>query len=63
MVNGIKTIWVWHETPEENWRMHRPKHWEFKNEDEDNIPNMLSDKNHQVSSQKFRQITESLIFR
>ena len=35
---------VWFETPEEGWRMHQPKHYEYNNEDEDNSPNILSDK-------------------
>ena len=30
------------------------KCWDYDNKDEDNSPNTLSDKNYQVSSQKFR---------
>ena len=30
-----------HETPEEGRRTHRPKRSEYKNEDEDNNPNIL----------------------
>ena len=47
---------VWHKTPEEDRRTHRPKHCEFNNEDEDNNPNTLSAKNYQASSQKIWQI-------
>ena len=33
--------WVWHETPEEGWRMHPPKHCKHNNEDEDNSSNKV----------------------
>ena len=42
-----------HKTLEESQRTH----CEYINEDEDNSLNSLSNKNHQASSQKFRQIT------
>ena len=35
--------------------MHQPKRCEYNNEDEDNSPNIWSDKNHQTLSQKFTQ--------
>ena len=41
-------------TPEEGRRIQWPKRCEKKNKDEDNSPKTLTDKNHQVSSQKFR---------
>ena len=44
------------QTPEEDWRTYRLKHCEYNNEDEDNSPKTLNDKNHQASSQKFRQL-------
>ena len=34
-----------HETPEEGWRMHWPKRWEYNNKKEDDSFNILSDKN------------------
>ena len=43
------------QTPEKDWRTYRPKLCENKNKDEDNKPKNLNDKNHQASSQKFRQ--------
>ena len=43
------------ETPEEGRRIHKPKRCEYSNKDEDNSPKTLNDKNHQASSQKFRQ--------
>ena len=36
--------WVWHETPEEDWRTQWAK-CKYNNEDEDNNPNTLNDKN------------------
>ena len=47
---------VWQETPEEGRRTHRPTRYEYNNKDEDNSPKTLSDKNHQASSKKFRQL-------
>ena len=49
--------WVWHG---EGWRTYQPK-CVYNNEDELNSPNILSDKNYQASSHKFRQITKSLM--
>ena len=49
-------FWVWHETPEKDRGTYQPKHCEYNNEDKDNSPNILSDKNYKTSSQKFRQI-------
>ena len=46
---------VRHETPEEGQRTYQPKCCEYKNEDEGNCPNILSDKNYQASTQKFKQ--------
>ena len=43
------------QTPEEGWRTYRPKRCGNNNKDEDNSPKTLYDKNHQASSQKFRQ--------
>ena len=47
------------QTPEKGCRTYRPKHCENNNKDEDNSPKTLNDKNHQVSSQKFRQLISS----
>ena len=44
------------QTPEEGRRTYQPKCCRNNNKDEDNIPKTLNDKNHQVSSQKFRQL-------
>ena len=41
------------QTPEEGRRTYRPKRY---NKDEDKSPKTLNDKNHQASSQKFRQL-------
>ena len=46
---------VW-QTPEEDRRSYRPKSWGNNNKNEDNSPKTLNDKNHQASSQKFRQL-------
>ena len=46
--------WVW-QTPEEGQRTYQPKCCGNNNKDEDNSPKTLNDKNHQASSQKFRQ--------
>ena len=42
--------------PEEGQRTYRPKRYGNNNKDEDNSPETLNDKNHQASSQKFRQL-------
>ena len=44
-------------TPEEVQRTYRPKRCGNNDKDEDNSPKTLNDKNHQASSQKFRQLT------
>ena len=38
------------QTPEEGWKTYHLKHCEYNNEDEDNSPKTLNDKNHQASS-------------
>ena len=52
------------QTPEEGWSTYRPKRCGNNNKDEDNSLKTPNDKNHQASSQKFRQLilydTESL---
>ena len=48
---------VWHETYEEDQKIHLPKYYEYNNEDGDNSSNPPSDKDYQASSQKFRHIT------
>ena len=53
---------VWHDIPKEGWRTHWQKPYEYNNEDEDNSPNILSDKNYQASSQKFRHRILSCFF-
>ena len=45
------------QTPEESQRTYQPKCCGNNNKDEDNSPKTLNDKNHQASSQKFRQQT------
>ena len=49
------------QTPKEGQRTYQSKHYRNKNKDEDNSPKTLNDKNHQASSQKFRQLIPSLI--
>ena len=44
------------QTPEEGQRTYQSKRCGNNNEDEDNSPKTLNDKNHQASSQKFRQL-------
>ena len=44
------------QTTEEGRRTYWLKHCGNNNEDEDNSPKTLNDKNHQASSQKFRQL-------
>ena len=46
---------VW-QTPEEGQQTYQPKNCGNNNKDEDNSPKTLNDKNHQVLSQKFRQL-------
>ena len=41
---------------EEGRRTYRPKRCGNNNKDEDNSPKTLNNKNHQASSQKFRQL-------
>ena len=45
------------QTPEEGRRIYQPKRGGNNNKDEDNSPKTLNDKNHQTSSQKFRQLS------
>ena len=44
------------QTPEEGRGTYQPKHCGNNNKDEDNRAKTLNDKNHQASSQKFRQL-------
>ena len=44
------------QTHEEGQRTYRPKRCGNENKDEDNSPKTFNDKNHQASSQKFRQL-------
>ena len=44
------------QTPEEGRRTYRPRHCGNNNKDEDNCPKTLDDKNHQASSQKFKEM-------
>ena len=44
------------QTPEEGRRTYRPKRCGNNNKAEHNSPKTLNDKNHQASSQKFRQL-------
>ena len=48
------------QTPEEGWGTYRPKLCGNNNEDEDNSPKNLNDKNQQALSQKFRQLLQGL---
>ena len=48
-------------TVEESQRIHQPKCSKYKNEDENNSQNILSEKNYQASFQKFRQIIHTLV--
>ena len=45
--------------PEEGRRTYRLERCENNNKDEDNSPKILNDKNHQASSQKFRQLKQT----
>ena len=77
MANGIRTgdphgfnkgrcpkfhvgSWV-QRTPEEGQRTYWPKHCGNNNKDEDNSLKTLNDKNHQASSQKFRQLISFIL--
>ena len=46
------------QTPEEGQRTYQLKHCGNNNKDEDNSLKTLNDKNHQASSQKFRQLIQ-----
>ena len=50
------------QTPEEGQRTYRLKRCGNNNKDEENSPKTLNDKNHQASSQKFRQLIMSCYF-
>ena len=50
------------QTPEEGRRTYRPKRCVNNNKDEDNSPKIVNDKNHQASSQKFRQLKEQVVY-
>ena len=56
----IVGFWIWHETLEESWRMHQPKHCEYNDEAEVNSSNILSDKSYQASFKTFWQINIDL---
>ena len=45
------------QSPEEDQRTYRLKHYGNNNKDEDNSLKTLNDKNQQTSSEKFRQLT------
>ena len=47
------------QTPEEGRGTYRAKRCGNNNKDEENSPKTLNDKNHQASSQKFRQQNET----
>ena len=49
-------------TPEDGRRIQQLKRSEKNNKDEDNSPKTLTDKNHQASSQKFRQLVSFVVF-
>ena len=51
------------QTPEEGWRTYRPKCCGNNNKHEDNSLKTHNDKNHQASSQKFRQLKQPLIYK
>ena len=48
-------------TTDKGRRTHWPKSCEYNNKDKDNSPKTLNDKNHQASSQKFRQLKYSFL--
>ena len=47
---------VQQEIPEEGQRTYQPKRCEYDNKVEDNNSKTMNDKNHQASTQKFRQL-------
>ena len=49
------------QTPEDVRKTYRPKRCANINKDEDNSPKTFNDKNHQASSQKFRQLIITVI--
>ena len=46
------------QTPEEGWRTYRPRRCGNSKKDEENSSKILHNKNHQDSSQKFRQLMD-----
>ena len=58
--NFCKRSWV-RQTTEEGWRTYHPKPCGNNNKDEHNSPKTLKDKNHQSSSQKFRQLIHVIL--
>ena len=50
------SFFFYRQTPEDGRRTYQPKRCGNNNEDEDNSPKNLNDKNQQASSQKFRQL-------
>ena len=58
MANGIRTgnPHVGSKVRQTRRRTYRPKRCGNNNKDEDKSPKTLNDKNHQASSQKFRQL-------
>ena len=46
------------QTAEEGRTTYRPKHFGYNYKDEDNSPKALKDKDHQASSQKFKQLID-----
>ena len=57
VVRSSVKVPVFDKTPEEGWRTYRPKRCGNNNKDEDNSPKTLNNKNHQASSQEFRQLS------
>ena len=52
---------VWHETPGEGRETHRPKRCEYNDEDEDNSPISLNDKNISFSVITSKQLCDVMI--
>ena len=50
------------QTLEKGRRTYRPKHYRNTNKDKVSSPKTLNDKNHQPSSQKFRQLRNIFVF-
>ena len=50
------------QTPEEDRWTYRPKRYRNNNQDKDNSPKILNDKNEHASSQKFRQLFNHLFY-